>query len=80
MKLIGNVKATLTKSFVAWLVYAGMLGQLAFEFGLGQALPGWVVILLLVLVLIGRIIKQESVSGPNQLEEEFTGGETNEAR
>ena len=75
MKLIDNTKEALTKSYVAWLVYIGTAAQLIFEFGLNQSLPGWVIVLLLVLILIGRTVKQESVSGPNKPEEAFTGGE-----
>ena len=66
MKLIDNAKDALIKGYVAWLVYLGMAAQLAFEFGLGQSLPSWSVVLLLVLILVGRTVKQEKVSGPRR--------------
>ncbi|MBN9467315.1 MAG: hypothetical protein J0J10_00955 [Bosea sp.] len=73
MRFIDNAKEALIKGYVAWLVYIGTAAQLIFEFGLNQSLPSWTVVLLLVLILIGRTVKQESVSGPAAPEVEFTG-------
>jgi hypothetical protein len=75
MKLIENVRSVLTRSFVAWAVYIGTAAQLIFEFGLNQSLPSWAIVLLLVLILVGRTVKQETVSGPDVPVPEFTGGE-----
>lgn len=63
MKIIHNARAVLTKGYVSWLVYLGTGMQIIFEFGLSERLPGWVVILLLALILLGRTLKQDTVSG-----------------
>lgn len=73
MKLIDNAKDALIKGYVAWLVYIGTAAQIVFEFGLGQSLPSWAVVLLLVLILLGRTLKQETVSGPCAPVSEFKG-------
>ena len=73
MKLIDNAKEVLLKGYVAWLVYIGTAVQIVFEFGLSSQLPSWVVMLLLVLILIGRTLKQETVSGPAPAPKEFVG-------
>lgn len=66
MRLIDNAKETLTKGYVAWLVYTGSAVQIVFEFGLSSQLPTWVVLLLLVLILVGRTVKQDCVSGSEE--------------
>lgn len=73
MTFIENLWAILAKSYVAWLVYIGTAAQIVFEFGFNTQLPGWVVVLLLVLILIGRTVKQESLSGPAGNALEFQG-------
>lgn len=73
MKLIDNAKEVLLKGYVAWLVYIGTAVQIVFEFGLSSQLPGWAIILILVLILLGRTLKQESVSGPAEAPKEFVG-------
>lgn len=65
MKFIHNVKAVLTKGYVAWIVYISTAVQMIFEFGLSSQLPSWAVILILVLILLGRTVKQDSVSPPS---------------
>jgi hypothetical protein len=76
MKIIENARDILFRSYVAWIVYLGTAAQIVFEFGFGSSLPGWVNALLLLLILLGRTLKQESISGPSVLAPEFTGGET----
>ena len=75
MRFIANACVPLTKGYVAWLVYIGTAVQVVFEFGLQSQLPGWAVILLLALILIGRSVKQERVSGRrrSRRHEEFLG-------
>lgn len=64
MKLISNLWVVLTRSYVAWIVYLGLAAQLVFEFGLSSSLPPWVTVLLLIAILLGRTLKQETISGP----------------
>lgn len=63
MTFISNAKEILTKGYVSWLVYLGTALQIIFEFGLSEQLPGWAVILLLALILLGRTLKQDAISG-----------------
>ncbi len=73
MKFINNAKETLTKGYVAWLVYIGSAVQIVFEFGLNSYLPGWVVVLFLALILLGRTVKQDCVSGAEIPKKDFVG-------
>jgi hypothetical protein len=70
MKLIDNVKAVLTKGLSAHVIYIGALAEVVLEYILQVGgLPTWAVLGLLGLVLVGRVIKQDSVSGSTQSEE-----------
>ena len=73
MRFLGNTKKILTKSYVAWLVYIGSAVQVVFEFGLSSALPTWVVMLFLALILLSRTVKQKEVSGPGKAGEAVAG-------
>ena len=73
MVIVDNIKVILTKSYVAWAVYLGAAAQLVFEFGLNTQLPGWFTLVLLALILLGRTLKQDSVSGAKPEAEEPLG-------
>lgn len=63
MRFVHNARAVLVNGYVAWLVYLGTALQIVFEFGLSEHLPGWAILVFLALILLGRTLKQDHVSG-----------------
>jgi hypothetical protein len=70
MKFIDNTYHALTKGIVAWIIYLSTIANLVYQYTYGINLPSWVNYAILGLILLGRILKQESVSGKSEDEEE----------
>jgi len=67
MKLLENWRSILTQAWSVHLLALGGCAELVLQY-LGTSLPGWAVILLIVLTIGARIVSQPGLSNPEASE------------
>lgn len=66
MQLIDQPIRTILKAHSTQIALAGGMAELALQLFLGSGLPWWGIAGLFAAVLIGRVVKQPSISGEQQ--------------
>lgn len=66
VNLIPDWRAVLRQSYTTRIALLGALAEVVLDYGVGVDLPWWVNAGLLLLIVLGRLVKQPALSGPDK--------------